>query len=73
MLLPCSSSRTRLANDAKSAKGGGDRQFNGRVDVYRKALAPDGIVGLYRGFGPSVLGIIVYRRFRFFGHHKSQR
>src|SRR4051812_34911917 len=29
--------RTRLANDAKSAKkGGGDRQFNGLVDVYRK-------------------------------------
>merc|ERR1711939_944225 len=27
--------RTRLANDAKSAsKGGGDRQFNGLVDVY---------------------------------------
>jgi Mitochondrial carrier protein len=54
--------RTRLANDAKSAaKGGGDRQFNGLVDVYRKTLASDGFAGLYRGFVPSVVGIIVYR------------
>src|ERR1700753_1423736 len=54
--------RTRLANDAKSAKkGGGDRQFNGLLDVYRKTLASDGIAGLYRGFGPSVAGIVVYR------------
>merc|ERR1712144_157466 len=34
--------RTRLANDAKNAKSGGDRQFNGLVDVYRKTLASDG-------------------------------
>ncbi|KAF8120554.1 mitochondrial carrier domain-containing protein [Boletus edulis] len=53
--------RTRLANDAKSAKGGGARQFNGLVDVYKKTLASDGITGLYRGFVPSVVGIIVYR------------
>lgn len=26
--------RTRLANDAKSAKKGGSREFNGLVDVY---------------------------------------
>jgi len=54
--------RTRLANDAKSAKkGGGDRQFNGLIDVYRKTLASDGIGGLYRGFVVSCTGIIVYR------------
>merc|ERR1712032_1778022 len=41
--------RTRLANDAKSAKGGGDRQFNGLIDVYKKTIASDGIAGLYRG------------------------
>merc|ERR1712130_621361 len=52
--------RTRLANDAKSTKGG-ERQFNGLIDVYRKTLASDGIAGLYRGFGPSVLGIVVQR------------
>ncbi|KAJ5678887.1 ADP-ATP carrier protein [Penicillium macrosclerotiorum] len=62
--------RTRLANDAKSAKGGGDRQFNGLVDVYRKTIASDGIAGLYRGFGPSVLGIVVYRGL-YFGLYDS--
>ncbi|GME72975.1 unnamed protein product [Ambrosiozyma monospora] len=53
--------RTRLANDAKSAKGNGERQFNGLIDVYKKTLASDGIAGLYRGFLPSVVGIVVYR------------
>jgi len=62
--------RTRLANDAKSSKGSGDRQFNGLVDVYRKTLASDGIAGLYRGFGPSVLGIVVYRGL-YFGMYDS--
>jgi len=28
---------------------------------YKKTLASDGIVGLYRGFVPSVIGIIIYR------------
>jgi len=53
--------RTRLANDAKSAKKGGQRQFDGLVDVYRKTFASDGIAGLYRGFVVSCAGIIVYR------------
>ncbi|KAK6080469.1 carrier protein [Seiridium cupressi] len=62
--------RTRLANDAKNAKSGGARQFNGLVDVYRKTLASDGIAGLYRGFAPSVLGIVVYRGL-YFGMYDS--
>jgi len=63
--------RTRLANDNKSAtKGGGSRQFNGLVDVYRKTLASDGIAGLYRGFVPSVVGIVVYRGL-YFGLYDS--
>ncbi|KAJ5122048.1 ADP-ATP carrier protein [Penicillium atrosanguineum] len=62
--------RTRLANDAKSAKGSGERQFNGLVDVYKKTLASDGVAGLYRGFGPSVFGIIVYRGL-YFGMYDS--
>merc|ERR1712039_194044 len=62
--------RTRLANDAKSAKKGGERQFNGLVDVYKKTLASDGIAGLYRGFMPSVLGIVVYRGL-YFGLYDS--
>ncbi|KAG6492085.1 hypothetical protein ZIOFF_047035 [Zingiber officinale] len=44
---------TRLANDAKAAKKGGERQFNGLIDVYRKTLQSDGIVGVYRGFNIS--------------------
>merc|ERR1719377_85879 len=57
--------RTRLANDAKSAKKGGERQFNGLADVYKKTLASDGVAGLYRGFTISCVGIIVYRGFYF--------
>lgn len=53
--------RTRLANDAKAGKKGGERQFNGLVDVYRKTLKSDGFVGLYRGFVISCVGIVVYR------------
>jgi len=62
--------RTRLANDNKSAKKGGERQFNGLVDVYRKTMATDGIGGLYRGFTISCVGIIVYRGL-YFGLYDS--
>jgi solute carrier family 25 (adenine nucleotide translocator) protein 4/5/6/31 len=62
--------RTRLANDNKSAKSGGARQFNGLVDVYRKTWASDGIAGLYRGFAISCVGIIVYRGC-YFGFYDS--
>jgi solute carrier family 25 (adenine nucleotide translocator) protein 4/5/6/31 len=62
--------RTRLANDNKAAKKGGERQFNGLIDVYRKTLASDGVVGLYRGFNISVVGIIVYRGL-YFGLYDS--
>jgi len=63
--------RTRLANDNRSAKkGGGERQFNGLLDVYKKTLASDGVMGLYRGFGPSVIGIVVYRGL-YFGMYDS--
>ena len=62
--------RTRLANDAKAAKKGGERQFNGLIDVYRKTLKSDGIAGLYRGFNISCIGIIVYRGL-YFGMYDS--
>ncbi|ANZ75528.1 ADP/ATP carrier of the mitochondrial inner membrane [Komagataella phaffii CBS 7435] len=62
--------RTRLANDAKASKGSGERQFNGLIDVYKKTLATDGIAGLYRGFLPSVVGIVVYRGL-YFGLYDS--
>jgi solute carrier family 25 (adenine nucleotide translocator) protein 4/5/6/31 len=62
--------RTRLANDNKAAKKGGERQFNGLLDVYKKTLASDGIQGLYRGFNISCVGIIVYRGL-YFGMYDS--
>jgi len=62
--------RTRLANDNKSAKKGGTREFNGLIDVYRKTLASDGVAGLYRGFTISCVGIIVYRGL-YFGMYDS--
>jgi solute carrier family 25 (mitochondrial adenine nucleotide translocator), member 4/5/6/31 len=63
--------RTRLANDSKSAKkGGGERQFNGLVDVYKKTIATDGVAGLYRGFVISCVGIVVYRGL-YFGLYDS--
>jgi len=61
--------RTRLAADAKG-KGGSERQFNGLADVYRKTIATDGVAGLYRGFLPSVVGIVVYRGL-YFGLYDS--
>ncbi|TPX53675.1 hypothetical protein PhCBS80983_g06241 [Powellomyces hirtus] len=62
--------RTRLANDNKAAGKGGERQFNGLIDVYRKTLATDGIAGLYRGFAISCVGIVVYRGL-YFGLYDS--
>lgn len=53
--------RTRLANDAKSGTKGGEREFKGLIDVYKKTMASDGIQGLYRGYVISCVGIIVYR------------
>lgn len=53
--------RTRLTNDLKNAKKGGEKKYNGLIDVYKKTLATDGIAGLYRGFVISCVGIIIYR------------
>merc|ERR1712235_209208 len=60
--------RTRLANDDKGK--GGERQYNGLIDVYKKTLASDGIGGLYRGFVISCVGIFIYRGM-YFGLYDS--
>merc|ERR1711974_196086 len=60
--------RTRLANDSKGK--GGERQYNGLVDVYRKTLKSDGIGGLYRGFVISCVGVFLYRGM-YFGLYDS--
>ena len=62
--------RTKLANDLKSSSKGGEREYNGLIDVYRKTLQTDGIIGLYRGFVISCVGIVVYRGC-YFGFYDS--
>ncbi|KAI5063059.1 hypothetical protein GOP47_0022183 [Adiantum capillus-veneris] len=69
-VYPLDYARTRLANDAKQAKTGAERQFNGLLDVWKKTLQTDGIPGLYRGFTISCGGIIVYRGL-YFGMYDS--
>ena len=36
-------------------------QYKGMQDCIMKTVKADGIKGLYRGYGPSVAGIVVYR------------
>eukprot|EP01010_Urceolus_cornutus_P000669 NODE_1186_length_1052_cov_101.360917_g909_i0.p1 GENE.NODE_1186_length_1052_cov_101.360917_g909_i0~~NODE_1186_length_1052_cov_101.360917_g909_i0.p1 ORF type:complete len:314 (-),score=72.50 NODE_1186_length_1052_cov_101.360917_g909_i0:110-994(-) len=55
---PLDFSYTRLAADVGS---GTNRQFTGLLDCLKKIHKSDGVSGLYRGFAPSVAGIIVYR------------
>jgi len=69
-VYPLDYARTRLANDNKSSKTGGARQFNGLFDVFKKTHAIDGPVGLYRGFVISCVGIVVYRGL-YFGMYDS--
>lgn len=58
VVYPLDFARTRLAADVGSGK---EREFNGLVDCLKKVLKSDGPIGLYRGFGISVIGIIAYR------------
>lgn len=60
VVYPLDFARTRLAADV--GKGANkEREFNGLVDCLKKVVQNDGIGGLYRGFGISVVGIIGYR------------
>lgn len=64
--------RTRLATDTLDRQAGGRRQFKGLLDVYRKTLSSDGYVGLYRGFGVSIIGITLYRGL-YFGAYDTMK
>lgn len=57
-VYPLDFARTRLAMDVKKKE---HREFNGLVDCLSKIAKSDGPIGLYRGFGISVVGIIFYR------------
>eukprot|EP00121_Abeoforma_whisleri_P003256 Awhi_evm1s2921 len=58
IVYPLDYARTRLASDV----GSGARDFNGLGDcLIKTAKGPKGVLGLYNGFGVSVVGIIPYR------------
>jgi len=58
LVYPLDYARTRLAADM----GSGERRFNGIVHcLVDTARGPSGPLGLYNGFGASVVGIIPYR------------
>ena len=47
-----------------------DPSCEGVMDVINKTLADEGILGFYRGFFVSVLGVVVYRAM-YFGFYDS--
>lgn len=69
-VYPLDFARTRLAADV--GKVGGGREFKGLGDCLSKITKSDGIKGLYRGFGVSVQGIIIYRA-AFFGFYDTAK
>ena len=57
-VYPLDYARTRLASDV----GGGKKQFNGLSDcLIKTSSGPKGPLGLYNGFGVSVVGIVPFR------------
>jgi len=69
-VYPLDFARTRLAADV--GKAGADREFSGLGNCITKIFKSDGLVGLYRGFGVSVQGIIIYRA-AYFGLYDTAR
>jgi len=69
-VYPLDFARTRLAADI--GKGAGQREFNGLGDCLVKVFKADGMGGLYKGFGVSVQGIIIYRA-AFFGLYDTAK
>ena len=47
--------KIKLINDI------GDKEFNGILDVYRKTISSSGFLSMYRGFGLTIFGMLVYR------------
>jgi len=68
-VYPLDFARSRLAADVGK---GGAREFTGLANCLTKCFKSDGIGGLYRGFGVSVQGIIIYRA-AYFGFYDTAR
>jgi len=58
-VYPLDFARTRLGADV--GKSAAEREYSGLANCLSKTVKSDGVVGLYRGFGVSVQGIIIYR------------
>ncbi len=58
LTYPLDFGRTRLAADVGSGK---NREFKGLTDCLISIAKSDGMQGLYRGFGISIIGIVSYR------------
>lgn len=69
-VYPLDFARTRLAADV--GKAGAEREFTGLGNCLIKIFKADGLGGLYRGFGVSVQGIIIYRA-AFFGIYDTAK
>merc|ERR1711970_697605 len=69
-VYPLDFARTRLAADV--GKGPADREFSGLGNCLVSIFKADGLKGLYRGFGVSVQGIIIYRA-AFFGLYDTAK
>eukprot|EP00871_Galdieria_phlegrea_P003222 jgi/Galph1/3900/GphlegSOOS_G2558.1 len=64
VVYPMDFARTRMGVDV----GRGDsRLYTGMVDCISKIAKTDGVLGLYRGFNVSLIGIVVYRAAYFGG------
>lgn len=63
VVYPLDFIRTRLATDTGKAMA--DREFKGMGEVVTKIMKTDGLIGVYRGFSISVVGIFIYRALYF--------
>lgn len=70
-VYPLDYARTRLTTDVESSKRGGQKQFNGLIDVWKKTVAADGVSGLYRGFTISCISIFIFKGL-YFGLYDSK-
>lgn len=61
-VYPLDFARTRLGADIGKGQA---REFTGLTNCLTKIFKSDGLIGLYRGFVISVIGIIIYRAFYF--------
>jgi solute carrier family 25 (adenine nucleotide translocator) protein 4/5/6/31 len=62
-VYPLEFARTRLSADVRRA--GSERKFKGILDCIVKTAKAQGVLAVYRGFVPSLFGIMVYRGIQF--------